>query len=581
MLRCRVGLELPILCPRRPADAVATLLQCSTAEAKQLTRDVQSGARFLLSDNDVLVSGKDQTITLGEVLSQTVELPEWAKVGKGVEKSSGGSGSANGGEKEGSKGKGGKGGKGGKKGKGGKGGGKKGKKGKGKGKGGGKGKKGGSSNQSLLMYEESDDDDDEKKKQDQERQNGRGQNGGATAAVLTMLGETVSVEMMMVRGGAAAASATCGAGDYVVHTRCFSCDVVCVAHSTTTLAEIHANLTRGVTRQVMMLSNAMESYLKSEHDHNNMLLLPRYEVLLFTPSSSLEIPVGAAFVTVDGEQESVTLSREQETRMLLHGAMRMPLVPTFRRCSSWGGRTSGGTSGGISGGTSGGKKIVNVHEHCPLPPETRSSDGYTLHMVDRGYRYYHYMQDKYDDKGWGCAYRSLQTLWSWFELHQYTELMPPNHERIQQILARVDPTKGPMFVGSKEWIGSQGVGYVLDDQLDITSKFLFVPSGAELKSKARTLAQHFDTHGTPVMMGGGALAFTILGVAWHRGTGDMSMLILDPHYTGSDDVMDNIVTKEAKLEGYKARPCGWRRPESFESQAFYNLCCPQRPSGVV
>lgn len=30
------------------------------------------------------------------------------------------------------------------------------------------------------------------------------------------------------------------------------------------------------------------------------------------------------------------------------------------------------------------------------------------------YMYHHYLQDKFDDEGWGCAYRSLQTLVSWF-----------------------------------------------------------------------------------------------------------------------------------------------------------------------
>jgi hypothetical protein len=30
------------------------------------------------------------------------------------------------------------------------------------------------------------------------------------------------------------------------------------------------------------------------------------------------------------------------------------------------------------------------------------------------YSYHHYMQDRIDDNGWGCAYRSLQTIVSWF-----------------------------------------------------------------------------------------------------------------------------------------------------------------------
>ena len=54
-------------------------------------------------------------------------------------------------------------------------------------------------------------------------------------------------------------------------------------------------------------------------------------------------------------------------------------------------------------------------------------------LVAGPYMYYHYMQDKFDDKGWGCAYRSLQTLHSWFRLNQYTDVPVPTHREIQQV----------------------------------------------------------------------------------------------------------------------------------------------------
>ena len=55
--------------------------------------------------------------------------------------------------------------------------------------------------------------------------------------------------------------------------------------------------------------------------------------------------------------------------------------------------------------------------------------------------------------------------------------------------------------GSQQWIGSTEVGYCLEELLGVQSKFLFVASGADLPSQARVLAHHFDTVGTPVMMG--------------------------------------------------------------------------------
>lgn len=54
-------------------------------------------------------------------------------------------------------------------------------------------------------------------------------------------------------------------------------------------------------------------------------------------------------------------------------------------------------------------------------------------LVDGHYAYYHYMQDNFDDNQWGCAYRSLQTLCSWFILQGYTTKPVPTHPRIQQV----------------------------------------------------------------------------------------------------------------------------------------------------
>lgn len=38
------------------------------------------------------------------------------------------------------------------------------------------------------------------------------------------------------------------------------------------------------------------------------------------------------------------------------------------------------------------------------------------------------------------------------------------------------------------------------------------------------------------MVGGGVLAYTLLGVDWNEATGDVAFLILDPHYTGGEDL---------------------------------------------
>ncbi len=90
-------------------------------------------------------------------------------------------------------------------------------------------------------------------------------------------------------------------------------------------------------------------------------------------------------------------------------------------------------------------------------------------MVQGVYAYHHYMQDNFDDDGWGCAYRSLQTVVSWFRYQGYTETEVPTHEQIQKCLVDIGD-KQASFVGSKQWIGSTEVGFVLDKALKVESR---------------------------------------------------------------------------------------------------------------
>ncbi|KAF5897415.1 ufm1-specific protease 2, partial [Clarias magur] len=175
--------------------------------------------------------------------------------------------------------------------------------------------------------------------------------------------------------------------------------------------------------------------------------------------------------------------------------------------------------------------LRNPHTHLSAP----SVEDAKVYAVRGVYSYHHYMQDRVDDNGWGCAYRSLQTICSWFQQQGYTDRTVPTHKQIQQALVDVGDKEAP-FVGSRQWIGSIEVQAVLSQLLGVTSKILFVSRGSELASKGRELANHFQTEGTPIMIGGGVLAHTILGVAWSETSGQIRFLILDPHYTGGEDL---------------------------------------------
>ena len=222
-------------------------------------------------------------------------------------------------------------------------------------------------------------------------------------------------------------------------------------------------------------------------------------------------------------------------------------------------------------------RLVDIH--LLVPPSGIA--GGNVYSVSGSFAYYHYGQDRFDDIGWGCAYRTLQSICSWYVLNHYapypmtihaTTHKPtpsiPTHRDIQQTLVD-SQDKPPNFVGSKEWIGAIECGIVLG-AIGISSKTLFVPDGTEITQHVRALAQHFRLHGTPVMIGGGVLAYGLVGLHWNETTGAVRFLILDPHYVGRDD------TKSVLSGGW----CGWKGAELFLPDKFYNFCLPERPQVI-
>jgi len=190
-------------------------------------------------------------------------------------------------------------------------------------------------------------------------------------------------------------------------------------------------------------------------------------------------------------------------------------------------------------------------------------------VVQGKYTYHHYMQDNIDDNGWGCAYRSLQTLVSWFRHQGYTNQPIPSHREIQQTLVDIGD-KPPSFAGTRKWIGALEVSFTLEKLLGVTNRILAVQSGEELAFHGQELVNHFKTQGTPIMIGGGVLAHTILGVHYNGTSGEIKFLILDPHYTGAEDL------QVIHNKGW----CGWKNLNFWDKSAFYNLCMPQRPRMV-
>lgn len=130
--------------------------------------------------------------------------------------------------------------------------------------------------------------------------------------------------------------------------------------------------------------------------------------------------------------------------------------------------------------------------------------------------------------------------------------------------------KQPSFIGSRQWIGSTEVSFVLNTLFDLPCKIVHVSSGSELDSKGSILLNHFQVNGSPVMIGGGVLAHTILGVDYNRDTGNLMFLILDPHYTGNEDIKTII----------KKGWCGWKGMDFWDKSSYYNMCLPPAPTCI-
>ncbi|XP_003700157.1 UFM1 specific peptidase 1 [Megachile rotundata] len=203
--------------------------------------------------------------------------------------------------------------------------------------------------------------------------------------------------------------------------------------------------------------------------------------------------------------------------------------------------------------------LKNVHQGV-LPPEPGTS-----FLIRGNYEYWHYGCDGFNDKGWGCGYRTLQTICSWVIMNGKLDQSVPSIRRIQEILVALED-KGESFIGSREWIGSFEVCLVLNHLYEVLSKIIHVPSGAALSEQIPAIKQHFEEFGSPIMMGGDRDCSSKCIVGIHQGAKNIYMLIVDPHFIGR-------AKNSEQLEAYHW--VKWQDIKNFVDSSFYNLCLPQ------
>lgn len=218
------------------------------------------------------------------------------------------------------------------------------------------------------------------------------------------------------------------------------------------------------------------------------------------------------------------------------------------------------------------EQLLNPHEslvtksgyyEAKIDGDDEESDKILVSSIKGDYRYYHYRKDE-NDKGWGCAYRSLQTLVSWCLLNIRPDIKhPPTFYQIQKALV-ISGDKPKNFLNSRKWIGSIEVSTVLNELYQIQSKIVHVSKGDQMAEQCRMLISHFDKGGGPVMIGGGVLAHTIIGCKLNQQTGESHYLILDPHYIGPDKIEPIINTGNV----------AWKPLEFWDKKSFYNMCIP-------
>ncbi|XP_046604368.1 ufm1-specific protease 1 isoform X1 [Neodiprion virginianus] len=203
--------------------------------------------------------------------------------------------------------------------------------------------------------------------------------------------------------------------------------------------------------------------------------------------------------------------------------------------------------------------LKNVHLGLSQPANGESF------FVTSEYEYWHYGCDGVNDRGWGCGYRTLQTIISWIIKNLETARPVPSLREVQEILISLED-KESFFLGSRDWIGSFEVCLVIDQRYGVPSKIIHVPSGKDLKKYSDAIKQHFIEFGSPIMMGGDRDCSSkgIMGI--HYSAKEISLLIVDPHFVGKAKNAEQLAN-----DGWVK----WQSLTDFVDSSFYNLCLPQ------
>lgn len=138
--------------------------------------------------------------------------------------------------------------------------------------------------------------------------------------------------------------------------------------------------------------------------------------------------------------------------------------------------------------------------------------------------YYHYACDGFQDEGWGCGYRTLQSICSWIINTKQSSVCVPNIPEIQKILVDIQD-KPTRFFGSRDWIGTLEASYVIDTLFGVSCKLIHIRRGEDIKRHRDMLVSYFKDIGAFGMMGGDMDASS-KGIAGIRIDGEQVFLLV-------------------------------------------------------
>ncbi|KAG8463960.1 hypothetical protein KFE25_000128 [Diacronema lutheri] len=226
---------------------------------------------------------------------------------------------------------------------------------------------------------------------------------------------------------------------------------------------------------------------------------------------------------------------------------------------------------------------------CPVSALPGAPSGWRIATV-REFVHRHYGDDGFDDAGWGCGYRSLQSILSAYPPYRDGAAPVPSIPEIQRMLARMG-AKPERFAGSREWLGgAYEVSLVVEAATSAPVRLVHAGSGREVPALLPQVLAHFEAHGAPGMIGGGADVYskTLLGVALpprlpltHEHIGEREapagpsayLLLADPHFFRRIGESAEAARERALAGGW----VGWKPVENLLAASFYNFALPLPP----